>query len=127
MLGVHVGHRVQKPSLASGSETVTCGFLVEEQEGGLFRGKEWTAFYPRVVFAWLSVSEQYPPLAPCVPYGVRKLACPVPAHLCTPTALGLLFRGLNSALKVVSQRVTCSRSLVAAFLCVTWSPSHRGS
>lgn len=63
----------------------------------------------------------------CVPCGVRKLACPVPAHLCTPTALGLLSRGLNSAGKVVSQRVTSSRSLVKTFLCVTWSLSHRGS
>lgn len=49
---------MQKPSLASGSETVTCGFLVEAQEDDLLRGEEWTAVYPRVVFAWLSVSEQ---------------------------------------------------------------------
>lgn len=26
--------------------------------------EEWTAFFLRVVFAWLSVSEQYLPLAP---------------------------------------------------------------
>lgn len=55
----------------------------------------------------------------CVPCGVRTLAWPAPAHLCTPTALGLLSRGLHSALQVLSQRVTCSRSLVATFLCAT--------